>query len=128
MVYTDISPPEKASRAIPATERQVTIEDVSATSQIDLVYLLGRSARGVLLKLYDAADEATFRLNSKRRLTRWQETQADTQDTYWSSSAPSLVSTGSWNSASEVPGLRIQSIEIASLNLAVGSRLDVIAW
>lgn len=128
-LYNDASPVTPISKVIPGNERSVVLTDVDVLSQIDILTVLGRPAQGIILRTYDASDVVTFILNGKRRLTRVEESTANTTETYWGNGTQgTLRGSVEFNSATEMPGFPITSVEIATLSVASGSQLDVIIW
>jgi hypothetical protein len=118
------------SRSVPSAERSTVITDVAAGDTINLIDVLGRPARGLIVSADNSADVVEYRLNNRKVVTvippAEQERNAaaiafggkedDVSEVeVWerSEAFPTFTTTGaSWQT---VEGLTISSIDIVSI-------------
>lgn len=113
-------------RTMPSRERSARITAVAAGDQVDLVEILGRSARGIKLVTANTTDVITYRLNSLLHLEKFNESEPPTDIEVWSASARynTFSATGDTEHYSD-EGLRISSIEIVTTTAAT---IEIVIW
>jgi hypothetical protein len=115
--------------SVAAHGKSMLITSVAAGDRIDIKSILGRSASNVKLIMTDDTDTVTYKLNNLVRVQKFNETRADETVEIWSGSPryPTYSSTGQLEH--EIgDGLRVDSIEIVSVTLSIGTTIEIVVW
>lgn len=120
---------EIAPTLLPGQMRSMLISNVAQGDQVDIVEILGRPARRLKFIMTATTDTIQFRLNNLARLTKHVENSVDETVKIWSASPryPTYSETGSLEHVID-DGLLIESFEIVSLTLSIGTTIDVVVW
>jgi len=116
-------------RHIHSAQRVQQITNVVVGDRIDIIDVLGRSARGVTFFMTNSTDTVSYRLNSLLRLRQANETSADTEVLIWavSDEFPAYSASGQTQHTTQ-DGLRISSVEITALTLSAGTTITMTVW
>ena len=118
----------KVSREIPSRERSQLITDVAVGDQIDIVDVLGRSAKGLKFITTATTDQVEYKLNNLRRIRQQNKTTADTDISVWTQNNNCPVYTDIGEVIETQDELRISSIEITALTLSSGAVIQIVVW
>lgn len=115
-------------------DNSLTLTDVSVGSEIDVLHFLGRPASKVLVTFNSltSSSNVVLTINGVTRVVVHNEEGCDYMDRSWGTNkgfqaVASRISSGTWNSYSNLGNLSIDSIEIDSMSLAgTGATIDII--
>lgn len=115
-------------------DNSLTLTDVSVGSEIDVLHFLGRPASKVLVTFNSltGSSNVILTINGVTRVVVYNEEGCDYIERNWGTNkgfqaVASRVSSGTWNSYSNLGNLSIDSIEIDSASLVgSGATIDLI--